>query len=194
MISTSKEIVVDWQSVIRAITTDGVVVMPTDTIYGIVCSALDESLVNRIYDIRKRRPEKPCIILAGDIGELEKFSVNISPEQKQKLEEYWSKNSSPVSVVLDCDDESFAYLHRGTKTLAFRIPANEGLRNLLLETGPLVAPSANPEGLPPAKNIEEARNYFGEAVDFYADGGEIEGKASRVIRLYKNSTTSILRE
>jgi L-threonylcarbamoyladenylate synthase len=187
-------------NLINALKEGKVAVIPTDTIYGIVGSALDESLVNRIYDIRKRAPEKPCIILIGDMMELEKFSVNLSAKQKEKIKEYWpfafaqDLRPVPTSMVLDCPGEKFAYLHRGTETLAFRIPPQEELRSLLKETGPLIAPSANPEGLPPAKNIEEARNYFGDAVDFYADGGEIEGKASRVIRLYKNNTTSILRE
>ena len=63
--------------------------MPTDTIYGMVGRAQEEFVVNRIYTIRKRNPTKPCIILIGDISELEKFSVILTEEQKNKIKEYF---------------------------------------------------------------------------------------------------------
>ena len=86
------------------------------------------------------------------------------------------------------------YLHRGTRSLAFRVPEKEDLRELLKSTGPLVAPSANPEGLPQSQNIQEARGYFGYTVDYYVDGGEITSKASKIIQLHKDGTVTILRQ
>ena len=174
----------------------GIAVMPTDTIYGIVGQAQNEATVGRIYATRRRNPQKPGIILIGDTGELAKFSIILSEKQKNKLNEFWPPASvqGPTSIVLDCPDDSPLYLHRGTKTLAFRLPYLEPLRNLLLLTGPLIAPSANPEGLPPAQNIAEARGYFGDSVDFYVDGGEISGQPSKVIKLRKDGSVSILRE
>ena len=169
----------------------GVVVMPTDTIYGLAGVALNEPTVNRIYTVRKRNPEKPCIILIGAAEDLEKFSIDLSLEQKKVLETFWP---GPVSIILDCEERALAYLHCGTKTLAFGLPASESLGKLLLETGPLIAPSANPEGLPPAKNITEAKNYFGEAVDLYIDGGEIVGKPSKLIKLSRDGSFVVLRD
>lgn len=166
--------------------------MPTDTLYGIVGKALDPAVVERIYEMRKRAPQKPCIILIGNINELEKFSITLTEEQKNKLKEYWD-SSIPSSIILDCDNDIFTYLHRGMKSLAIRIPYQKDLQDLLLKTGPLVAPSANIESLPPAGNIEQAKKYFGSLVDLYIDGGEMNGKASRVIKLHKDGSTSILR-
>ena len=192
--------------------------MPTDTLYGIVGRAENRAAVDRIYAARKRNPEKPCIILIGDIAELEKFSIVLSDKQALARTVLASGNKEPVSMVLDCPDERFTYLHRGTKTLAFRVPAQEGLRNLLKQTGPLLAPSANLEARPPSENIAEAKKYFGDlvdpvrsrpreasatvtlgrpasnGVDMYIDGGEIKGKASKVIRLLKDGSVHILRE
>lgn len=175
---------------IKILSEGGVVVMPTDTLYGIVGKAFSPLTVSRIYEARKRTPEKPFIVLIGDVSELNKFSINLSEEQKKVVENF----TTPTSFILDCPHEELTYLHRGTKTLGFRVPAEPGLRNLLLKTGPLVAPSANPEGLPPAKNITEAKNYFGDLVDLYIDGGEIEGKASKVIRLERDGTVAVLRD
>jgi L-threonylcarbamoyladenylate synthase len=177
------------ENLVRVLKNNGVVVMPTDTLYGIVGTAFNENTVEKIYEIRKRKPEKPCIVFIGSVNEIKKFGIELSEEQKNIFEKY----TEPTSIILDCLSDEFEYLHRGTKTLAFRIPAPEELRNLLLTIGPLVAPSANTEGLPPAKNIQEAKEYFGDQVDLYVDGGEISSKASKVIRLNNDDSIEVLR-
>lgn len=188
------------ENLIKVLQNKGVVVMPTDTIYGIVGVAQDKNVVDRIYDVRKRNENKPCIILISDITEIEKFNINLTLHERSILREYWPLVSKtkldkpePVSIILDCLDDNLFYLHRGTNTLAFRVPENEELRMLLSLTGPLVAPSANIEGLNPAKNIDEAKGYFGDRVDFYLDGGEVSGKASKVIKLKSDGGISVLR-
>ena len=175
---------------IEVLAKNGVVVMPTDTIYGIVGRAEDKEVVEKIYKMRGRSPLKPCIVLIGDVSELKKFNITLTDEQKKIIESY----GEPTSFILDCPDERFSYLHRGTKTLAFRIPKENDLKNLLLQTGPLVAPSANREGEDPAQNIEEAKKYFGDLVDLYVNGGEIKRHPSKVIRLYKDGSVGIIRE
>jgi len=188
------------EKLIKILKENGVVIMPTDTIYGIVGKALEKDTVERIYNIKKRAPEKPCIILIGDIKELQKFGIKITKKQGEILKEYWSfdftQDFQPgaISIVLDCKDDAFEYLHRGTKTLAFRIPAPQTLRNLLLKVGPLIAPSANPEGFPPAKTTQEAENYFKNLVDLYVDGETILNKHSKLIKLNKNGSIVVLRE
>ena len=184
-----------WSDVklIETLKNGGIVVLPTDTIYGILGKAEDKSIVERIYKIRKRNPDKPCIILISDISFLEKFDIFLGGEQKKILKEFFSAKR-PTSVILDSKNKKFSYLDRGTKTLSFRIPKNKNLQNLLSVTGPLIAPSANTEGLPPSKNIKEAKKYFGKLVDLYIDGGEIIAKPSRIIRLHKDGTGSIIRE
>ncbi|MFA5792079.1 MAG: L-threonylcarbamoyladenylate synthase [Candidatus Paceibacterota bacterium] len=196
-----KENIWNNQNLINILKENGVVVMPTDTIYGIVGKALNKDIVLRIYDIKKRAPEKPCIILIGDVAELEKFSIILSEEQKNRLEECWPISAmadigqqEAISIILDCPNEKFSYLHRNTKTLAFRLPASKVLRELLLETGPLIAPSANPEGLPPSRNIAEAKEYFGNFIDLYVDGGKVNNKASKLIKLDQDGSVTVLRE
>lgn len=185
-----------WQNIwasenlIKILQEGGVVVMPTDTIYGMVGKAENKDVVERIYKIRKRNSDKPCIILIGDIAELEKFSISLSPEQKNAIKNF----TLPTSFILDCPNDKLTYLHRGTNSLAFRIPPQKELREMLSKTGPLIAPSANTEALPPTQTISEAKEYFGDLVDLYIDGGELKGQASRVIKLHKDGSISILRE
>lgn len=180
------------RNLIKTFKKGGIVVMPTDTIYGILTSALNKSSVEKLYKIRKRNPDKPCIILLNNISFLEKFNIILSKEQKKILVGFFSAKK-PTSIILNSENKKFLYLDRGTKSLSFRIPKQKSLRDLLKKTGPLIAPSANIEGLPPSKNIQEAKNYFGNKVDLYIDGGEIESSPSRVIQLHKDGSISIIR-
>jgi L-threonylcarbamoyladenylate synthase len=175
--------------IINIIKSGGVGVLPTDTLYGLVGSAMDKKTVARIYRLKKRTPKKPCIILISKINDLKKFSVKINKTEKAILERLWP---GKVSVVLPCPERKFFYLHRGTNSLAFRLPAKKSLLALLKKTGPLLAPSANLESFPPAKNLAAAKKYFGDGVDFYIGGEKLESKPSTLITL-KNGALKVLR-
>ncbi|MBU2101134.1 threonylcarbamoyl-AMP synthase [Patescibacteria group bacterium] len=154
-------------------------VMPTDTIYGLVASAFFRRAVERIYELKSRDYDKPFIILLSSIDDLKRFEIEIEDSIKNKLMEFWP---GPVSVVLPCHSLEYKYLHRGGGALAFRVPADKDLRDFISGTGPLVAPSANPQGGAPAENIEDVKKYFGASVDFYIDGGELKGDPSTLIK------------
>ena len=167
----------------------GVGVLATDTVYGLVARAFDRIAVERVYALKGRASTKPCIILISDISDLKQFGVVVGDERERILARFWP---GPVSMVLPVSDAP-EYLHRGTQTLAFRLPNDERLLALLKETGPLIAPSANPEGAPPATTIIEAKNYFGDAVDFYDDAGERAGAPSTLISLDEDNAILVLR-
>lgn len=131
-------------------------VIPTDTVYGIVASARIPEAVERVYALRNRDGDKPCIILLAERKDLGEFGV--TPEMKLDfLNKHWP---GAVSVLFPCEDDRFFFLHRGIQALAFRVPDNEWLRNVLRKTGPLIAPSANSQGKPAAKSIDEAEQVF----------------------------------
>jgi len=159
-------------------------VMPTDTIYGIVGSAFDPEAVARIYRLRKRNAKKPFIILISSIASLAKFGIKPDVYRRAFLKEAWPGR---VSIILPLPAKKYAkqyeYLHRGTGSLAFRLPDAPPLRALVSKTGALVAPSANWEGERPARTIKEAQKFFGHEIEFYIDGGRIAGKASSLIDL-----------
>ena len=158
----------------------GIGVMPTDTIYGIVGSALDRATVERIYAIRRRNPKKPLIILIGSMRDLRRFGIRPDRKSAAIFRKLWP---GKVSIILPCRNKKFTYLHRGTKSLAFRLPAKRSLRNLLKRTGPLVAPSANWEGHPPARTIAQAKRYFGKGVDFYVGTGLLDSPPSTLVAI-----------
>jgi len=165
-------------------------IIPTDTIYGLAGQALKRQTVERIYKVRKRSPDKPLIILISSIDDLKLFGIRPDHKTLQILDKYWP---GQVSIILPCAYKKFTYLHRGTNSLAFRFPAKTGLLEILDQTGPLVAPSANPEGSEPAENIAAAREYFGDRIDFYYGSGRLQSPPSTLIRIEKGKV-EVLRE
>ena len=157
---------------------------PTDTLYGLLAKAGSRAAVERLYEIKKRRPMKPFIILINDLDQLSHFDCYPTEEELAVLRRYWPGPSSFILPVKDSND--LDYLTRGTGKLAFRHPNRQQLLELIDLTGPLVAPSANPEGLEPAQTVIEAETYFGDRVDFYVDDGLLPGPASELFELIGN--------
>jgi len=168
-------------------------VFPTDTIYGLVGSALDRLVVERIYHIKKRNKNKPFIVLIGSLGDLRKFGLKIPIKLMPLVRVLWP---GPVSLIFHCKSKKWFYLHRGSKTLAVRLPKNPVIRSILKKTGPLVAPSANLSDKSPAGNLKEAWQYFGDTVDFYVAGRTSDSiKPSTLLRIDEKSfTLTMLRE
>lgn len=179
-------------NLLKTLKDGGIVVAPTDTIYGVLGSALNKKTVERIYKVRGRDEKKPCIILISSFVQLEKVGIKISKQEKELLMNFWP---GKVSVILPCPSSKFEYLHRGKKDLAIRMigPKNKNLYEAINKAGPLIAPSANPQGLNPANNINEAKKYFGDKVDLYINGGTKISKPSTLVR-FKHGNIEILRQ
>lgn len=169
---------------LRLLRAGSVGVLATDTIFGLVARADRPRSVERVYMLRKRSPRKPCIIIIDSIQRLKNFGIRITPRTERFLEYVWP---GKTSVILSCPAKKFFYLHRGTKELAFRVPASAKLRNFLKQAGPLVAPSANVEGERPARTLREAWNYFGMNAQFYVGQVNRSTKPSTVIRIRDGS-------
>ncbi|MFH1971410.1 MAG: L-threonylcarbamoyladenylate synthase [Patescibacteria group bacterium] len=178
------------QNLIKSLIKGELSVLPTDTLYGIHTSALNKKSVENVYKIRGRTPKKPFIILIGSIDQLKLFKIKVNKKTNQILKKYWP---GKVSIILPCPYPKFKYLHKGTNSLAFRLPNNKNLTNLLLKTGPLISTSVNPEGKPPAKTIKEAKEYFGDKITNYIDQGKLDSLPSTVIRIL-NGEIEILRQ
>lgn len=180
------------KNIITILKKGGVGVLRTDTLYGLVGCALSKKAVERIYKIKKRPPSSPLIILISKVEDMSLFGVEkkFIETHKRFLKNIWP---APISVVVPSMLKKFEYLDRGTSSLAFRLPDDIGLRKILKQTGPLVAPSANPSGLSPARNEKEAQDYFGDCVDFIESrNGKPNTKSSTLISLI-NGVPELLR-
>jgi L-threonylcarbamoyladenylate synthase len=151
-------------------------ILPTDTLYGLVCRAIDQAAVSRLY-LLKLREQKPGTVIAASIDQLEE--LGIQRRYLSAVAQFWP---GPVSVVIPSSHQ-LTYLDQGRGTLAVRVPSDIQLRKLLESTGPLLTSSANLPGQPSSTTIAAAQVYFGPRVDFYVDGGSIESMGSTIIRV-----------
>jgi L-threonylcarbamoyladenylate synthase len=172
---------------IEALRAGAVGVIPTDTIYGLVCSAADQAAVARLYGLKNRIQKLGTLIGSSP----EQFvALGLKARYLKAVEQYWP---GPISIIIPCGPE-LQYLHLGKFGLALRIPAVPEIRKLLEQTGALLTTSANAPGQPPATTIEEARTYFGDRVDFYIDGGDLSANAPSTIIRVIDDAIEVVRE
>lgn len=175
---------IELVSLIRA---GAIGVLPTDTVYGLVCAADNEQSVQNMYRLKSRKM-KPGTLVAANIDQL--VQLGIPRRYLVAVQQYWP---GPVSIVIPLGYK-LPYLHQGKGSLAVRIPSDERFRLLLDQTGPLLTGSANQPGELPATTEAEARAFFGDSVDFYMDGGDLSGReASTIIRVVDDAV-EVLRE
>ncbi len=154
----------------------GVGVLLTDTVYGLVGIATDPAAATRVIDAKGRK-YKPGTLIAADAQQL--IDLGIQPEHVKAAEQFWP---GPVTVVLPTKP-GLEYLDLGLTSLAVRVPDNREVIALLKKVGPLLTTSANRPNEPMVKNIEEAQEIFGNRLNFYVDGGQLESPlASTIIR------------
>lgn len=154
----------------------GVVLLPTDTIYGLHAVATDEAAVERIKELKGRGDDKPFVVIAASSAQLRAFGAEV-PEV---LETLWP---APLTAVL----------RRGEGTVAARVPDLPWLRELLVKTGPLVSTSANRSGEPPILEIAGFATEMADGVDAALDGGRREGKPSTIVD-FTGSEPRLVRE
>jgi tRNA threonylcarbamoyl adenosine modification protein (Sua5/YciO/YrdC/YwlC family) len=155
-----------------------VVLMPTDTIYGLHALALDDSAVARIADIKGREETKPFIVLAASIGQLADLGISADPAILTSLDSVWP---APLTAILPLSRPIAA--SRGASSLAVRIPALDWLRELVNRTGPLVSTSANRSGEMPVQTPSSLARDLQNRLDAVVDGGVRSGEPSAILDL-----------
>jgi L-threonylcarbamoyladenylate synthase len=155
-----------------------VVLMPTDTIYGLHALALDEQAVERVAEIKGREETKPFIVLAASIDQLNLLGLSADPDTLDALASLWP---APLTAILPLHAPIPA--SRGALTLAIRIPALDWLRELVERTGPLVSSSANRSGEPAIETPTLLARDLQDRLDAVVDGGVRDGKPSTIVDL-----------
>lgn len=161
-------------------------VIPTDTVYGLVCCAANKSAVAKLYAL-KNRQSKPGTVIAANTEQLSE--LGIKARYLSAVADYWP---NPISIIIP--NFELDYLHLGTGGIAVRVPDNPELALLLAQTGSLLTTSANRPNEAEAVNVEQAIEYFGEEIDFYVNGGDLYGrKPSTLIRVVDDAV-EVLRQ
>lgn len=165
------------EEAVHSLQDGGVGVMPTDTVYGLVARAADPKAVAKLYAL-KNRDHKPGTVIAASVEQLAELGV---PKRYLSAVEHLWPNSLSVEIPLG---DRLTYMHQDTGRQGFRVVADQKVRAVLEQTGPLVTSSANRPGEPGSVDVQQAIDYFGDKVDFYVDGGDLSGRdPSTIIRV-----------
>ena len=135
----------------------GLVILPTDTVYGIGCHAADAGAVERLLAAKGRGRQMPPPVLVADPSDLTGVVAQVPQAARALMEAYWP---GPLTLVLDADAALTWDLGETRGTIAVRMPDHELALDLLRRSGPLAVTSANPTGAPPAIDAASARAAF----------------------------------
>lgn len=165
----------------------GVGLLPTDTIYGLSCLALDVKAVERLCELKKRDKKKPFIILISGSRMLDRLSIRVG--LAQIVAPFWPGAVSVVFPAPNAPD----WLHRGTGALAVRWPDHNELNRLIDKVGPIISTSANLQGQPAVRTAEAAQRLFGTSLDFYVDTGKLYNPPS-TLAIIKKGKLQVVRQ
>jgi L-threonylcarbamoyladenylate synthase len=169
----------------------GVVVFPTESVYGLAADAESAAAVDHLVALRGRDPGKPILVLVRDLAMAETLCPALPAVARRLARRLWP---GPLTIVVPARAGLPEALTAGTGTIGLRMPGHPMAAALVAGLGrPVTAPSANPPGGAPARSLAAARAYFGDAIAAYVDGGELPGGASTVVGV-EGTTVRVLRE
>jgi L-threonylcarbamoyladenylate synthase len=174
----------------RAVAAGQLVVLPTDTVYGVGVDAFDSTAVAALLEAKGRGRDMPVPVLVGSWDTLDGLVTLVPDRVRSLIEAFWPGGLTLIvthapSLNWDLGDA------RGT--VAVRMPLHPVALELLAQTGPMAVSSANKSGRPPATTMADARDQLGEDVSVYLDGGpsqtgiastivDVTAETSRVVR------------
>ena len=157
------------------------VVLPTDTVYGVGADAFSPAAVTRLLAAKGRGRDMPPPVLVGSTRAASALVEDLGPWGQQLIDEFW-----PGGLTIVCRAQRTLNWDLGDAkgTVAVRMPQDPVTLDLLKETGPMAVTSANLTGKPAATTAEQAREQLGDAVAVYLDGGpSAGGLASTIVDL-----------
>ena len=170
----------------------GIVVFPTETVYGIGTNGLDENAVRRLYEVKKRPIEKPISLLVSNMEMVRQIAKDITEKEYKIMEKFFP---GPLTIILNKKENVPDIITAGKETVGVRMPSGEIARKLVEYANvPIAAPSANLSGEPSGTNIKNIIKSFDGQVDYFIDGGESKiGIASTIVQVV-DEKVYILRE
>lgn len=172
---------------------DGVIIFPTDTVYGIACNCFSEKAIKKVFDIKKRPENKPINVLSNSLDKIKLVSRNINEKEEFLINKYMP---GALTIILDKNEKVSDILTAGLDTIGVRIPKNNiSLRILENVSYPLATTSANISGDSAGIKISDFLKEFDGVVDAIIDGGETDLKvASTIVRVESDNKLKIIRE
>ena len=175
----------------QALAAGQLIVLPTDTVYGIAADALQADAVQALLDAKRRGRDMPPPVLIAEPAMLRALVADVPPEVDALINRFWP---GALTLIMKAQASLRMDLGRTEGTIAVRVPDHADARAVLRRVGPLAVSSANTSGQPPATTVDEAIAQLGASVSVYLDGGPTPGPvASTIIVLASITTGRIVR-
>ncbi|ROS62041.1 translation factor SUA5 [Frigoribacterium sp. PhB160] len=169
-LSVASELLTGMRTARMAIGRGELVVMPTDTVYGVAADAFDATAVQRLLDAKGRGRQSPPPVLIKGLDTLAALTETVPDLVRPLLDEFWP---GPLTVIFRAQPGLSWDLGETRGTVALRVPSHPMALELLEETGPLAVSSANLTGRPAAERADDARDMLGDDVAVYLDAGDV---------------------
>ena len=174
--------------VVKSIKNGGVVIFPTDTVYGIGCNPYDENAIERIYRIKKRDGKKPLPVLGYSRQILEEI-VEFDEIAYRITDKFWP---GQLTIILPLKDDRLKKLSAGEDTLAVRVPNNKCTLSILKECKLVIGTSANISGKKSFTNPQNLESEINDC-DVFLNDGKIQSSGESTIIEINNENIKILR-
>ena len=153
---------------VRALLLGELVVIPTDTVYGIAADAFSPHAVADLLAAKGRERDMPVPVLVGSWRGLDGLAEHVTPVMRRLVEAFWP---GPLTLIVRAAPSLAWDLGQTRGTVAVRMPLHPVALEVLTETGPLAVSSANRTGMPPATDAATAEEQLGSSVRVYLDAG-----------------------
>ena len=183
------ELILKAASVVRR---GGIVVFPARCLYGLAADAFNEEAVERIFEIKGRRSEKPILVLADSFLMLSCLVRNIPPPAQKIMDSFWPGG---ITIVFEANDNLPPNLTAGTGRIGIRRPGHPVASALVRAVGgPVTGTSANLSGIQGCLNVSEIDPDIAESVDLIIDAGELKGGTGSTVVDLTGELPVIIRE
>jgi L-threonylcarbamoyladenylate synthase len=170
----------------------GVIVYPTETLYGIGSNAWDGSAIAKIRALKYRTEQKPILVIARSQDQVQLLAEEISSLAQRFIDAFWP---GPLTLVFKASKQVPDLVSRGTGTIGVRIPSSPVcLRLLELVGSPLTSSSANLSGQPPLMTVAEIRQAIPKGIDLFLDGGQLPPSQPSTVLDVTGDVARILRK
>jgi L-threonylcarbamoyladenylate synthase len=188
---TGDDLAAALTAAVDAIEAGDLVVLPTDTVYGIAADAFKADAVQRLLDAKGRGRDMPPPVLITAVETLDALATSVPESGRRLCEEFW-----PGALTVICYAQTSLMWDLGETrgTVALRVPDHENTRELLARTGPLAVSSANLSGKPAATDVYEAERQLTDSVSVYLDGGTVTGGEPSTIVDLTGDLPQVVRE
>lgn len=179
------------EKLVEVLNKGGMAIIPTDTVYGIVCDALNEEAVRNVYNLKKREFNKPMIILVSDLEMLYKYTKDIKNLENELISEYWP---GPLTIIFKKKECLPDIVTSSLDEIGVRLPDDADLIKLIKELNkPIIATSANISSEETITKIDQLDKEIIATVDYIKDSGIVNKSSSTIVKVIDNKI-KIIRE